>query len=288
MERTSRAWPRFVAPAALAVVLLTVWELAVRSGVISEEFLPTPSALAVRFFTEIVDGPLLQYTGVTLVEALLGTLIAVLVAVPLGYLIARVVWVDLALTPYVTASQAIPAVAVAPLLALWIGYGLTPIAMLCAVVAFFPMLVTTILGVRALPSDVIEAARLDGANWWQTLLWVEAPLAMPSVLAGLRAGTALSITGAVVGEFTMGGRGLGMLLTLFRDANDTEGLFATLIMLVILAVGLFTILRVLDAVLTARSRARSADTLNSLDSLDTDEIHLVPPAEPSPKGSAHV
>lgn len=279
MERTSRTWPRFVAPIVLAIVLLAGWEFAVRAGFVHEDFLPPPSALAGRFVTELTQGPLLQHTWVTLLEALFGTLIAVLVAVPLGYLIARVVWVDLALTPYVTASQAIPAVAVAPLLALWLGYGLTPIAILCAVVAFFPMLVTTILGVRALPSDVIEAARLDGASWWQSLLWVEAPLAMPSVLAGLRAGTALSITGAVVGEFTMGGRGLGMLLTLYRDANDTEGLFTTLLMLVILAVGLFTVLRVLDALLTARSRARSADTLNHLD----EEIHLVAPADlPAP------
>jgi NitT/TauT family transport system permease protein len=275
MDRTRRIWPRLAAPAGLAVALLFAWEFAVRGGLIAAEFLPAPTDLAGRFITEVTSGPLLEYTRVTLLEALLGTLIAVLVAVPVGYLIARVVWVDLAVTPYVTASQAIPAVALAPLLALWIGYGLTPIAILCAIVAFFPMLVTTVLGVRALPSDVIEAARLDGAHRWQSLLWVEAPLAMPSVLAGLRAGTALSITGAVVGEFTMGGRGLGMLLTLYRDANDTEGLFATLVMLVILAVGLFTILRVLEAVLASRSRARTSD---SAQTPADDEFQLVAPA----------
>lgn len=252
-------WLRFAAPAALAVIALSVWELVTRSGIVRESFLPSPSRLAGRFVAELGSGPLLAHTGVTLNEALLGTCFAIVIAVPLGYLIARVSWVDLAVTPYVTASQAIPAVAVAPLLALWVGYGLTPIAILCAIVAFFPMLITTVLGVRALPRDVLEAARLDGANRWQSLIWVEAPIALPSVLAGIRAGIALSVTGAVVGEFTMGGRGLGMLLTLYRDANDTAGLFTTLLMLALLAVGLFTVLRVLEAAINARRRNARLD-----------------------------
>lgn len=260
MARNSvTAIPRILAPVLLAIAAVTVWETAVRSGAVSEAFLPAPSDLIVRFWLELTRGPLFEYTGQTLVAALLGTVIATLVAVPLGYLIARIAWVDMAVTPYVTASQAIPAVAVAPLLALWIGYGLAPIAILCAVVAFFPMLITTVIGVRALPQEVLEAAKLDGATTWQSLLWVEAPLAMPSVLAGIRAGVALSVTGAVVGEFTMGGQGLGMLLTLYRDANDTEGMFATLFMLAFLAVGMFTALRILEAVANRRQRRSSAD-----------------------------
>lgn len=248
----------WLAPIVFALVLVTAWELAVRAGVVAEVFLPAPSTLFGRFTQELAGGPLLQHTGVTLVEALVGSVIAVLVAVPLGYLVARVRWADLALTPYITASQAIPAVAIAPLLALWIGYGLAPIAILCAIVAFFPMLITTVLGVRALPTEVLEAARLDGASRWQSLRWVEAPLALPSVLAGVRAGAALSVTGAVVGEFTMGGHGLGLLLTLYRDANDTEGLFCALIMLVVLAVGLFIVLRILESLSRTRIKRKPA------------------------------
>ena len=246
-----------IAPIVLAAVAVTVWEVIVRAKLVAEVFLPAPSSLAARFVTELTQGPLWRHTWVTLTEALVGTALAVAIAVPLGYLIARVRWADYALTPYVTASQAVPAVAIAPLLALWVGYGLAPIAILCAIVAFFPMLITTVLGVRSLPADVLEAARLDGASRWQSLWWVEAPIALPSVLAGVRAGAALSVTGAVVGEFTMGGRGLGMLLTLFRDANDTEGLFATLLMLVALAVGLFVALRILEALARTRFRNRS-------------------------------
>ncbi|MFD2675154.1 ABC transporter permease [Gulosibacter bifidus] len=254
MHPTANTAARVAAPIALAVVLLGAWEWFVRSGGVAEVFLPAPSALAERFWLECAEGPLLKHAGVTLIEALCGTGIAIAVALPLGYLVARVAWIRLTLTPYITASQAVPAVAVAPLLALWIGYGLTPVAILCAIVAFFPMLVTTTLGVRAVPTEVLEAARLDGANWAQTLVWVEGPLMLPSVLTGIRAGIALSVTGAVVGEFTMGGKGLGQLLTLFRDANDTEGLFATLVMLVALAIALFTAVYLLERLAGQRGR----------------------------------
>lgn len=243
---------RVLAPVVLGFVVLVLWQLASWAGLVAEQFLPSPLHLAARFWRELTVGPLLPYAGTTLLEAVVGSLIAVLVAVPLGYLVARVPLVDAAASPYIAASQAIPAIAVAPLLVLWIGYGLAPIAILCAITAFFPMLITTVLGVRQLPDDVLEAARLDGANTWQTLWWVETPLALPSVLAGIRAGVTLSITGAVVGEFTMGGQGLGMLLTLHRDANDTEGLFATLLMLIALAVTLFTALRLVELWLAVR------------------------------------
>ncbi|MDJ1371194.1 ABC transporter permease [Gulosibacter molinativorax] len=284
MARNSRTdWSRILAPVLLAIIVVAVWETAVRSGAVSAMFLPAPSDLIARFWLELTQGPLLDHTWQTLIAALMGTVLATLVAVPLGYLIARIDWVDMAVTPYVTASQAIPAVAVAPLLALWIGYGLTPIAILCAVVAFFPMLITTTIGVRALPQDVLEAARLDGANTWQSLAWVEAPLAMPSVLAGIRAGVALSVTGAVVGEFTMGGKGLGMLLTLFRDANDTEGMFATLLMLVILAVGMFTVLRVLESLANRRQRRTSSDMRQQLDAAsENDQVMTVPLVDAAP------
>jgi|GEM_PF-1004180 len=245
--------PRIVAPLVVAIVIVAVWQLVCSLGLVRAQVLPSPVDLAARVWLELTRGPLLPYAAVTLGEALVGSLIAVLVAVPLGYLIVRVRTIDLAATPYIAASQAIPAIALAPLLVLWIGYGLLPISILCAITAFFPMLVTTVLGVRALPADVLEAAKLDGSNWLQSLWWVEAPLALPSVLAGIRAGVTLSITGAVVGEFTMGGHGLGTLLTLFRDANDTEGLFATLAMLVALAVGLFLGLRILEAAVAGRA-----------------------------------
>ncbi|MDT3399854.1 ABC transporter permease subunit [Streptomyces sp. B1866] len=179
-------------------------------------------------------------------EAMAGSGMGVGAALPLGYLIARSRLAAAALQPYVAASQAVPAVAVAPLLTLWLGYGLLPIAVLCALLVFFPVLVNTVLGLRTLDADVLNAARVDGVGGWGLLWHIELPLALPSILAGVRGGLTLSVTGAVVGEFVVGGEGLGQLLSVQRGEADTIGLFSTLVMLALLAAVLYGVVRVAE------------------------------------------
>jgi NitT/TauT family transport system permease protein len=165
----------------------------------------------------------------------------VAVAVPLGYGIARSRLLARALEPFVAASQALPAVAIAPLLVLWLGYGLKAIAVLCALIVFFPMVVNTAVGIRTLDREILDAARVDGAGFWPLLLHFELPLALPVILAGLRTALTLSITGAVVGEFVIGDRGLGGLLTIARGNFDTPLAFATIAMLMVLASCMYAI-----------------------------------------------
>ncbi|MET9293008.1 ABC transporter permease [Streptomyces sp. NPDC003077] len=179
-------------------------------------------------------------------EALAGSGLGIGVALPLGYLMARSRIAAAALQPFIAASQAMPAVAIAPLLALWLGYGLLPIAVLCALLVFFPVLVNTVLGLRSVDTDVMGAARVDGVGRWGMLWYIEFPLALPSVLAGVRNGLTLSVTGAVVGEFVMGGEGLGQLLSVQRQEADTVGLFATLTMIGLLAVALYGLTRLVE------------------------------------------
>ncbi|UFU08287.1 ABC transporter permease [Ruania halotolerans] len=233
-----------VAPVVLGAAGLLLWELI--AGVTSSRVLPAPTALLQRLIAEFRDGDILTYAGTTLTESLLGCLIALVVALPLGYLIARSRAASAALGPYLAATQAIPAVALAPLIVLWFGYGLLPVALLCALLVFFPIVVNTALGLAGLDEDILGAAQLDGAGRWRMLLHIEAPLAMPSVLAGVRNGFVLSITGAVVGEFVMGGQGLGLLLSIYRDRSDTTGMFATLIVLAACAVGFYLLVRALE------------------------------------------
>ncbi|MFF3689558.1 ABC transporter permease [Streptomyces sp. NPDC002187] len=178
---------------------------------------------------------MLDYTWQTVVESAAGSGLGIAAALPLGYLMARSPLAAKALQPYIAASQAVPAVALAPLLALWAGYGLLPIAILCALMVFFPMLVNTMLGLRELDPEVLNAARVDGVGRWGMLRHIEFPLALPSILAGVRTGCTLSITGAVVGEFVMGGEGLGQLLAVQRGQADSTGLFVTLLTLTLLA-----------------------------------------------------
>ena len=111
---------------------------------------------------------------------------------------------------------------------------------------FFPMLTTTLVGLRNLDARVIEHAVLDGANWWRGLIQVELPIAAPAIMAGVRAGVVLSMTGAIVGEFVMGGSGLGTLLTISRQSTDTVGMFAVLVWIAITALVLQGTVQVLE------------------------------------------
>ncbi|MPV38184.1 ABC transporter permease subunit [Georgenia subflava] len=252
LARPHRAPRRVAAPLLLGLVGLIVWEVVARSGAVPAFFLPAPTAVAVRLGEDLATGGLLGFVLPTLVEAALGCLVGAVVALPLGYLVFRSHRASAALEPYIAASQAVPAVALAPLLMLWIGYGLVPIVVLCALLVFFPILLATVLGLRTLDPDVVDAARLDGASGWDLLRHIELPLALPSLLTGLRNGFTLSVTGAVVGEFVMGGQGLGMLVATRADSADTTGLFSALVVLCVLAMTVYGVLNLIERRLEQR------------------------------------
>ncbi|MDE3229322.1 MAG: ABC transporter permease, partial [Chloroflexota bacterium] len=215
-------------------------------GVVSAYLLPSPGQVARSFIGALQDGLFLRYGATTLQESLLGFALGAVIALPLGYAVARSRTLAAALEPYLAASQAIPAVALAPLLILWLPYGLAPIAVLCALIVFFPAAVNTTLGFRRLDRDIVDAARLDGAGGFTLLRYIEAPLALPTILAGLRASLTLSVTGAVVGEFVLSDQGLGGLLTIARGNFDPPLMFATLFALAIIAMALYGVARLIE------------------------------------------
>lgn len=235
-----------LAPVLLGLALLAGWSATVVLSGWPEMILPPPSAVLQRLADDLAGSALWSYLAVTLLESLGGCLIGMLLAIPLAVAIHESAWFSAAASPFLGATQAIPAIALAPLLVLWVGYGLTPVMMLCALIVFFPILVSSLVGLRHVDAEVLDAARVDGAGRWAQLFWVEAPLALPSSLAGLRNGFTLSITGAVVGEMVMGGNGLGQMLTVQRDAVDTTGLFSTIIVLCAAASLVYTALRAVE------------------------------------------
>jgi putative riboflavin transport system permease protein len=240
-------WLANLVPAiALGLLALAVWQAATASGSINAYLLPLPADVLRTFWRSLTNGLLISYTLATLEESLVGFVLGACVAVPLGYGIARSRILSRALEPYLAASQAIPAVALAPLLMLWLPYGLPPIALLCALIVFFPAVVTTALSLRLLDREVLDAARTDGAGWWALLRHIELPLALPGILAGLRTSITLSITGAVVGEFVVSDRGLGGLLNIARGNIDSALVFATLLMLALLATTLYLLARFVE------------------------------------------
>lgn len=255
MGTTSRAWRRFAAPAALGLVLLAGWGFATSTTGVSAALLPSPGGVLSRLGTMFSSGELWPYLQVTLAEAIGGSLLGTLVALPLAVLVHRSGWVSDAVEPFLGATQAIPAIALAPLLVLWIGYGMTAVVVLCALMVFFPILIATVLGLRHIDHGILDAARMDGAGSGHLLWQIEAPLALPSVLAGFKNGFALSVTGAVVGEMVMGGHGLGTVLTVQRDSVDTAGMFATIFVLCVIAATAYSLVNLWE------KRSRIIDSL---------------------------
>ena len=230
---------RWLAPVLLALVGVGGWWLT--APMAPRFLLPAPDAVAARLVDALASRAFLGAFATTMGEALGGCVLGALVALPLAVVIHRSAWVSSAVNPFLGATQAIPAIALAPLLVLWIGYGWSSVVVLCGLMVFFPILISSVLGLRHVPADIVDAARMDGAGRWKLLVEIEAPLALASVLAGLRNGFTLSITGAVVGEMVMGGTGLGQLLTVQRDLVDTAGMFATILVLCVVASTLYSL-----------------------------------------------
>jgi NitT/TauT family transport system permease protein len=230
-----------VPPLVLALFLLVGWYVSTAMGRVPSFILPPPRDVFVTLADGLRSGLFLSNALVTIQESLLGFLLGVIIALPLGYGIAKSRLFAATLQPYLAAGQAIPAIVIAPVLVLWLGYGLVPITILCMLVVLFPMVITTALGVQTIDHVYTDAARVEGASGWSMLVHIEFPLALPAILAALRIGLTLSITGALVGEFVNNSaQGLGALVFEAKDQFNAPLLFATLIFLAGLAAVYYT------------------------------------------------
>ena len=225
-----------VPPLVLALLLFVSWYITTATGRVSSLFLPKPGDVFASLSDGIASGMYLSNTLVTVQESVLGFLIALAIALPLGYGIAKSRLLAVTIQPYLSAGQAIPAVVIAPLLILWLGYGILPNVVICALVVLFPMVINTILGLQTIDRALIDAAHVEGAAGWSLLAHIEFPLALPALLAAVRSGFTLSIVGALVGEVVSGGdSGLGSLVLLAKNQYNTPFMFATLVVLAALA-----------------------------------------------------
>lgn len=232
----------WAAPLILIALVLGVWWAATVIHPVEAWVFPTPKTFLLRGVELLSQGWIWQRVGVTAAEALVGALLGSAVALPLAWGIFNSEFLRAGVEPFLGSTQAIPAIAIAPLFALWMGNGFTPIVTLCALITFFPVLVSTTVGLRQMDPEVLDAAALDGASGWAMVRYIEVPLASPSILAGVRNGFALSVTGAVVGEMVMGGQGLGQVLTQQRHNLDTAGMFVTVFILALLAMVLYGVI----------------------------------------------
>lgn len=242
--RSGAGWlPSLVFGAAL----LALWWFVTTFGFVDAYFLPSPQATAVRLVSGLSSGYLVDALEETVRVAIAGCAFAALLGIPLGYSIGKSRTFSRMVQPYIAASQAIPAVAIAPLLTIWIGYGAVSIIVLCTIMVIFPVVVSTSVGIRHIDTDIIGAARLDGASGLTLIRTMEIPLAAPSILAGLRTGFTLSITGAVVGEMIIGGKGLGMALISAQGSGDIKGMFAAIVLLAASAMAIYGVISLVES-----------------------------------------
>jgi NitT/TauT family transport system permease protein len=225
---------------------LLTWHLFAHFSGTPNFILPSPFSVWTRFVRALSDGSLLYHTRITLTEILLGLLTGVLFATVVGYVLAKSRSLEKVLSPYLVASQAIPVIAIAPLLVIWFGPGMLSKVVICALIVFFPVLVNTIVGVRSVPPalyDLMNSLHASGAQ----ILWkVEVPASLPVFLGGLRIGATLSVIGAIVGELVDAQVGLGFLLRLGDFQYDTPMVFVAVFTLIALALTLYGIVRLLE------------------------------------------
>lgn len=244
-----RHWIELLAIPLSLLIGLLAWKWLVVARDIPAFILPPPERVATRFVSAVADGTWWAETQVTLVESLLGFALGFVVANLLGYLLAHIRLLERIIGPYIPASQALPIVAIAPLLILWLGYGQAPKIVAAALMVFFPMVINTVSGLRQIEPSLREVAQVYGANRWQTLLHVEVPLALPTILSGVKISFTLAVTGATVAEFMGADHGLGVLLNVSRGLFDTALLFVALLTLVALAMLAYGLVTILERVL---------------------------------------
>jgi len=243
-----------VTAAAGLVAFLALWKAIVIVGNYPSFILPPPETVVARFVSGWSDGTIGRHAGTTLLEVALGFGAGASTAIVVGYGLARSRLVERLVSPYIVAAQATPILALAPLLALWFGPGLTAKVVICALIVFFPVAISTMVGIRAVDARLLELARSLRATRRQVLVTLEIPAAMPSIFGGLRVGVTLAVVGAIVGEWAGSERGLGVLVNLARGSLfDIPLLFATLLTIALLGIVLYALVVIVErALLRAR------------------------------------
>lgn len=248
-RRHDFSWLNTLAPIVAFALLIIVWKAVVVVGGYKPFLLPPPETVARSFWDALRVGILWPHLRTTLIEAGYGAVAGITVAFVLGYVLVHIPLLDRALSPVIAACQAMPIVAIAPIFILWFGTGLVPKILICALIVFFPALVTWMIGLRAIEPDLIGVANLAGANRWQILRYVEVPLALPSLLGGIRIAFTLSVIGAVVGEFVSARQGLGYLLKQAEFLYDTPLKFVALFCLMAISALGYLIVALLERLL---------------------------------------
>lgn len=228
----------------LATALILLWQIGVKVSGVTEFVLPAPSAIAERI---IIDFPLLiSHSMITLSEVVAGFGLAVSVGLPMALIIFYSPMFERSIYPILIAMQTVPKIVLAPLLVLYLGYGWAPKIVLAFLISFFPILISTVIGLQSLDKDLVNMVRSMGAKEYQVFFKIRLPAALPNVFGGFKVAIYLAVIGAIIGEYVAAEQGLGYLQLQANSQFDTTLNFATVVMISAIGVSLYLILNTLE------------------------------------------
>lgn len=229
---------RTILTIAIFAALMTAWDMSIQILKVPSYIIPRPGAVFWSFYNGVTSGLYWTHFKVTLLEVVVGYSIGLFLALTLGSLIAVNRRVEFYVYPYIVMFQSMPKVALAPVMIIWFGLGLTSKIVNVAVVCFFPLLVNTIVGMRSADADRINLMRSLNATEWQIFRMLRVPMALPYIFAGLEVAIVLALIGAIVAEFVGAEAGLGMLIQAMTTTLDIAGQFSILLVLSIMGLTL--------------------------------------------------
>jgi NitT/TauT family transport system permease protein len=225
------------------VALMLAWEGIIYGFAVPPYIFPAPLQIAKSLWIGVSAGNYLYHLGITMMEVLSGFAVGSLSGLILGIVMALVPAVDRIVYPYVVAIQTVPKVAVAPLMIVWFGFGIESKVIIVAVTCMFPVLINTIVGMRATDSDRVNLVRAMCGSRMQIVRYIQLPSALPYIFAGLHTAIILAVIGAVVGEFVGAKSGIGVMILQANFALDLAAVFALLLLLSLTGVWFNLLLR---------------------------------------------
>lgn len=240
----------------LAVVVLAWWLVTAR-GWVQPYILPSP---AETFGNMVEYAPyFLQHTWITTYETVLGFGIAVILGELVAILMVSSRNLQSTIYPIILVAQVIPKIAIAPLFVVWLGFGMGPKITVAVLMAFFPIVISGLAGLKSVDPEILDLAKTMGAGKLKTFAKIQFPASLPQLLSGTKVAATLAVTGAVVGEFVGGNEGLGYVILRANGNMDTATLFAALIIMSVIGILLFAVIQLAENLLIPWHASRRTD-----------------------------
>ncbi len=243
MKKLANILNKYISPI-FFILILIIWETCGRFGLLPKFILPVPSAIIMAFINDINE--IMRNTYITLIEAFMGLSIGILIAFFLAVIMDMSSIIHRALYPILIVTQTIPTIAIAPILVLWLGYGILPKVVLVVLTTLFPIIIGILNGFINCDKDSIQLLRLMNASKWQILYHVKLPESLGYFFAGLRISISYAIIGAVVAEWLGGFEGLGVYMIRVKKAFSYDKMFAVIVFVSVLSLLLMKLIGILE------------------------------------------